>query len=110
MASVKNIVLDPELPKKFFLNRGVVSVLSALILAPTLVLAVRRFAGKNPILARNISVFLIVVGIVLFGIAIAMLKGMPQAILLGIGAGIAFAGLTPFIEQFVSRGRNVINR
>lgn len=110
MGSIKNQIVDPQLPKKFFLNRGVVSVLSALLLAPPLVLAVRRFGARNPTTARNIQVFMIVVGIIVFAIAIAILGGLPQAIFIGVSAAIVVSGLGPFVAQFVNRGRQVINR
>ena len=93
--------LDTNLPVKFVKNEGVLAVLGAVIGTTTAVGFIRQFANKNAKLAQNLQIVFVAVGLIFFAVIMGMGSslGAFKFILVGISAGVVFAGLLPFISQ-----------
>ena len=102
MATVSKLVPTPAKVGMVFNNKGVISVISAFVVGAPAILMIRRLAQRNPQLAQNISIVMIIVGIIIVGLAVSSLTGMPQAILVGVGAAVLISGIAPFVQRFIN--------
>ena len=96
-------VVNTNLPKKVVTNKGFIAVLGAAVAGAPLTAVVQRLALRNPQTAQNLSIALIIGGMVLVGISAKLLsKNMTmQFFAIGASSGVVIAGLAPFLQRFV---------
>ena len=95
-------------PKKFFTNEGVLSVLGASLAGGLAQSFIQNLVVKNPLLARNLAIGMIIGGIALFVLAIKFVpSGGLRFMAIGVAASVGLAGVTPFLQRVLPiRGLN----
>jgi len=85
----------------FLTSKEFIAVGSAVVFTPLILTQVRSIVARTPLLQRNFTIGMVLVGFAIFLLAF-MVSGFPRTILIGIGAGVAITALAPFIEKNIS--------
>jgi len=90
----------------FLTSKEFIAVASAVVVTPLILTQVRNIVARTPLLQRNFTIGMVLVGFVIFLIAF-MVSGFIRTILIGVGAGVAITALAPIFEGQIS---GVFNR
>ena len=83
--------------QSFLTSKEFIAVGSAVVITPLILNQVRSIVARTPLLQRNFTIGMVLIGFVIFIIAF-MVSGFPRTILIGVGAGVAITTLAPIFE------------
>ena len=83
--------------QSFLTSKEFIAVGSAVVITPLILNQVRSIVARTPLLQRNFTIGMVLIGFVIFIIAF-MVSGFPRTILIGVGAGVAITALAPIFE------------
>lgn len=87
--------------QNFLTSKEFIAVGSAVVFTPLILTQVRNIVARTPLLQRNFTIGMVLIGFLIFVIAF-MVSGFPRTILIGVGAGVAITALAPTIEKSIS--------